>query len=100
MHTKDDIARLLSRTTFLTGEESQSILRRAQHASPEALEILSGLLNDALTKQDDYLRRMVAADPAFPKKLDQFLRGTVHRIAQEHEFQAQKDAPHLFDRVT
>lgn len=100
MHTKDDIAHLLSRVSFLTWEESQSILRRAQHASPEALETLSSLLSEALTKQDDYLRCMVAADPAFPKKLDQFLRGTVHRIAQEHEFQAQQDAQHLFDRVT
>jgi CRISPR/Cas system-associated protein Cas10 (large subunit of type III CRISPR-Cas system) len=96
MYKQKEIENLVAKLYFLPWEETQSILKRAASAPSEVIDKLIAVLKDALEKQNAMMKKMIEADPEFPKKLDEFATKEVHDAATKIEASDQAKAAEKF----
>lgn len=85
MNTHKNINVLLHKLFIFSPQEVRGVREKCKNASPEALTKLVRILEDALIKQEDILKRMIEADPEFPKKFNTFLHDQVTALASQRE---------------
>ena len=96
MEKTKQIQNLVTQLYFLPWEESQRIITGAVNASAEAMDSLIDVLKKALKKQEDMVKKMITADPDFPKKLDALVQKNIHDAAVKIEEEDQSASAEKF----
>jgi len=77
MFKQKEIKSLLSSLIIFSAEEKQSILSQYGNATKSSVENLVKILSEATKKQEEYIEKIVKANPKFAEDMKKFLHDMV-----------------------